>query len=206
MASSLPDTFTKRYNCASRGCVVNKLFLLMVLGLSVSGCMSSSVSTDYDPDYDFSSIVALRLVWNQQVEPSPCHQQIQTLITQSLKTSELVLDENADVVLRITCKTEQRADNRGLTVGLATGLGSNNAQIGIGTSMKIPIDPESVDYQSLQLDLIEHQQVLWTASDSARIRVSDGKGLHQAQKKLVEQLLKTFPLITEARQKQSSNQ
>lgn len=177
---------------------MNKLFLLILLGLGVSGCMSSSVSTDYDPDYDFSSIGALRLVLNQQVEASPCRQQIQTLITQSLKIRELVLDENADVVLRITCITEQRANDRGLTLGLTTGSGSNNAQIGIGTSMKIPVGPESADYQSLQLDLIENQQILWTASDSARIRVSDGKGLYQTQKKLVERLLKTFPLVTEA--------
>lgn len=174
---------------------MQKILSLAVLLLLVSACASRSVLTDYDPNYDFSTINDLRVVTQDHVDISPSSSHIQTLVVESLQKSGVDVNAEANITLRIKSLTEERPNDQAVTIGLGSGSRSGNSSIGIGTSMKIPIGSDMVDYQIIQLDLIENEQVIWTANDSAKIRVRDGKGLHQVQEKLVNRLLESFPLI-----------
>lgn len=173
---------------------MKNVLIIAMLAFGLSGCAQRSVLTDYDPSYDFSTINALTLISQEHVDLSPSSRHIQNLIDKTLKASGVNVTSDATTILRIKSSTEERPNDQAVTIGLGSGSRSGNSSIGIGTSMKIPIGSDTSEYQVIQLDLIDGDQVIWTASDSAKIRVSDGKGLHQVQEKLINRLLKNFPL------------
>lgn len=171
------------------------ILVLAMLAFGLGGCAQRSVLTDYDPNYDFSSISAIQITTEVHEDLSPSSRHIKSLVESALKSSDVIVSTDALITLRVKSLTEERPNDQAVTIGLGSGSRSGGSSIGIGTSMKIPVGSDTADYQVIQLDLIENEQVIWTASDSAKIRVKDGKGLHQVQEKLVSRLLKNFPLI-----------
>ena len=175
-----------------------KKFLLLALFFSfLIGCAPRAVLTDYDPNYDFSAINAVNVVSNDSAEESPSANHIQSLVTQTLTNSGVSVSADAPLQLKITSFTEERQNEQSVSIGLGTGARSRNSSIGIGTSVQIPVGQATSDYQVIQLDLVDNGQVVWTTNDAARLRVKDGKGLHQVQSNIIEKLLANFPLIRE---------
>lgn len=176
---------------------MKKLLLLALSATLLFGCAQRVVPTDYDPTFDFDSIQTIQVVADDSLEESPSSKYIQDLVTQRLSNTGLTIDQNSPIKLKIISFTEERPNDQSMNIGIGTGTRSRNSSIGIGTNVQIPIGNRMLDYQVIQLDLIDDDQVIWTTSDSARITVKDGKGLHKVQQRLIEKLLENFPTTNE---------
>ncbi|MBT0586111.1 DUF4136 domain-containing protein [Alteromonas oceanisediminis] len=164
--------------------------------LVLSGCSSQKVTTDYDPDVNFSAIKSVQVV-AVDGDQSPSARNIQSMVEAGLLAAGIKVNENALDTLQIIAQVEQRENDSAFSIGLGTGSSTRNTSIGVGTSISIPVGDDMLDYQVITLELVRGAQIIWTATDSARIKVRDGKGKQETQQKLVDRLLEHFPVITE---------
>lgn len=173
-----------------------KKVLLICMFIGVTGCAKQAVTPDYDPDYNFSNIQQLTIVAND-ADGNPSHRHIALLLEQALIAANIKVSASSDIKLLVDAFIEERPNDQAVSIGLGTGTSSRNSSIGIGTSVRIPIGDDTVEWQVIQLDLVDNNQVIWTARDDAKLKVKDGKGRHEAQQYIIGRLLENFPLTND---------
>ena len=173
-----------------------KKVLLICMFIGITGCARQAVTPDYDPDYNFSNIQQLAIVADDP-DGNPSHRHIALLLEQALVAANIKVTETSDIQLLIDAYVEERPNDHAISIGLGTGTASRNSSIGIGTSVQIPIGDDTVEWQVIQLDLIDNNQVIWTARDDAKLKVKDGKGRHETQQYIINRLLEGFPLTNQ---------
>ena len=173
-----------------------KRIALLFLACLITSCAQRAVLTDYDPNVNFKSIQSV-IIAGQAHEDKPPQAQVIDLVSAYLTRHNITItDESAaEARLSVTAYIEQRPNDQTMTIGVGAGNMNRNSSISVGTSVNVPIGDDLIDWQVIQIDLIQHNQVIWTASDSAKLRIRDGKGRLDVQQKMVERLLAEFPLI-----------
>ena len=173
-----------------------KRIALLFLACLITSCAQRAVLTDYDPNVNFKSIQSV-IIAGQAHEDKPPQAPVIDLVSAYLTRQNITItDESAaEARLSVTAYIEQRPNDQTMTIGVGAGNMNRNSSISVGTSVNVPIGDDLIDWQVIQIDLIQHNQVIWTASDSAKLRIRDGKGRLDVQQKMVERLLAEFPLI-----------
>lgn len=174
-----------------------KFIILALCVLLVSGCANRAILTDYDPNIDFSGITRITVA-GQSHENEPAQSQVIELVRSRIQNENLLATEKVETLLSVRAYIEQRANDQTLTIGVGAGNVNRHSSISVGTSVNVPIGDDLVDWQVIQFDLIKDNQVIWTAMDSAKLKIKDGKGRLALQQKMLERLFSEFPLIASA--------
>ncbi|WP_124748958.1 DUF4136 domain-containing protein [Alteromonas facilis] len=172
-----------------------KSILLLAMTCLLASCAAKKVITDFDPAYDFSRITNVQIL-TPDVSEQPSLNYAQRLLQEKLLAKGINTDANAEITIRLKMDIQQRANDQSISIGLGSHTGGRHSSIGIGTSVNIPIGEETVDWQVMQLDLIEQNQVIWTAHDEAKISIRDGKGLNKLHNDMLDRLLEQLPINT----------
>lgn len=172
--------------------MIKKIGILLCV-LILTACAKKAAQTDFDPSFNFADVNSVHVTVVENDSELSANN-VSRIVKQQLQQRQIPLDENAESTLRITAFIEDRTNDQSLDIGLGTGTGSRHSSISIGTSVRIPLGEDTVQWQVIQLDLIHLNQIVWTATDDAKIEVKDGKGLNQAQQKIVSRLLENFPI------------
>ncbi|MDM7861245.1 hypothetical protein QTP81_11630 [Alteromonas sp. ASW11-36] len=173
-----------------------KKVLLICMVLGITACARQAVTPDFDPNYNFSNIQQLTIIADDP-EGTPSHRHIALLLEQALVAGNIKVTDDSNIKLLIDAYVEERPNDQAISIGLGTGTSTRNSSIGIGTSVQIPIGDDMVEWQVIQLDLVDNNQVIWTARDDAKLKVKDGKGRHEVQQYIIDRLLADFPLTTQ---------
>lgn len=181
--------------------MIKKIGILLCV-LTLTACAKKAAQTDFDPSFNFADINSVQVTIVENDSELSANN-VSRIVKQQLQQRQIPLDENAESLLRISAFIEDRANDQALNIGLGTGTGSRHSNISIGTSVRIPLGEDTVQWQVIQLDLIHLNQVVWTSTDDAKIKIRDGKGLNQVQQEIVERIFENFPLPASA-EKESS--
>ncbi|WP_100658009.1 DUF4136 domain-containing protein [Alteromonas flava] len=163
------------------------------------GCANKKVITDRDPNFDFTQIKSVNVLAMDDAEYLALPY-VHELLKSKLRKNFVTITEDANALLQFSVYVEERTNDQSISIGLGSQSGGRHSSIGIGTSVNLPIGDRTVDWQIMQLDLIVDQQVVWTAQDEAKISIRDGKGMNELHNKMLDRLLKQFPLAKQTEQ------
>ncbi|QPG05536.1 DUF4136 domain-containing protein [Salinimonas marina] len=170
------------------------LFTFLSWGL-LAGCSSNKPDVSVNEQTNFAGIDSFYVQPPLNSVNANLENHIVTAITSVLQSKGIVpADKNsADVRVGFFPATNRDSSGKSVSFGLGTSVFGSATGLSLGSIFSVPLGEQSTQYQTLQIDVVQNGEFVYSASGRTQLEAQDSIAVQRELTELVRKLLASYP-------------
>lgn len=167
---------------------------LMCLGL-VAGCSSNKPDVSVNEQTNFAGIDSFYVQPPLNSVNANLENHIVTAITSVLQSKGITPanKDSADVKVGFFPATNRDSSGKSVSFGLGTSVFGSATGLSLGSIFSVPLGEQSTQYQTLQIDVVQNGEFVYSASGRTELEAQDSIAVQRELTELVRKLLASYP-------------